>query len=140
RVRAALSERNTHLAEFWLGGPAAAGGPEPRLAGQRVLVVDAEDTFTAMLDHQLRALGLTVTVRRFDEPYEFEPYDLVVMGPGPGDPRETGHPKIAHLHEAVRRLLRERRPFLAVCLSHQVLSIQLGLPMTRRAVPNQGTQ
>lgn len=62
------------------------------------------------------------------------------MGPGPGDPRDTAHPKIAHLRDAIRRLLDERRPFLAVCLSHQVLSQELGFPLVRRTVPNQGTQ
>ena len=33
-----------------------------------------------------------------------------------------------------------RRPFLAVCLSHQVLSLRLGLELVRRRVPNQGVQ
>jgi phenazine biosynthesis protein phzE len=105
-----------------------------------VLVVDAEDTFTWMLDHQLRSLGLAVTVRRYDEAYSFDGADLVVLGPGPGDPRDTAHPKIAHLRSAVDTLLAERRPFLAVCLSHQVLSTALGFPLARRPVPNQGAQ
>jgi phenazine biosynthesis protein phzE len=81
-----------------------------------------------------------VTVRRFDEPYSVDGYDLVVMGPGPGDPRDVDHPKIAHLRAAVRTLLDERRPFLAVCLSHQTLSTLLGFPLVRRVVPNQGVQ
>ncbi|MBE1114207.1 hypothetical protein IH744_27405, partial [Escherichia coli] len=33
-----------------------------------------------------------------------------------------------------------RRPFLAVCLSHQVLSLCLGLDLQRRQEPNQGVQ
>ncbi len=139
-VRAALERRNTTLAGFWL---ADRGGPDravPELAGRRVLVVDAEDTFTSMIDHQLRSLGLRVTVRRFDEPHSFDGHDLVVLGPGPGDPHDTGHPKIAHLRSAVDALLAERRPFLAVCLSHQVLSTRLGFPLVRREAPNQGVQ
>ncbi|WP_327679389.1 anthranilate synthase family protein [Kitasatospora sp. NBC_00458] len=110
------------------------------LAGRRVLVVDAEDTFTAMIDHQLRALGLDVTVRRFDRPYGLAGSDLVVLGPGPGDPRDTAHPKIAHLRSRVRELISDGRPFLAVCLSHQVLCAELGLPLVRREAPNQGVQ
>ncbi|WP_197540769.1 MULTISPECIES: anthranilate synthase family protein [Kitasatospora] len=143
RVLAALAERNRTIAGFWL----ADGQPTPRraaadpaLAGRRVLVVDAEDTFTSMIAGQLAALGLEVTVRRFDEPYSFDGHDLVVMGPGPGDPREVGDAKIAHLRGAVGTLLDQRRPFLAVCLSHQVLSTLLGLELVRRAEPNQGTQ
>ncbi|MDQ0751919.1 phenazine biosynthesis protein phzE [Streptomyces africanus] len=139
-VRSALARRNDKIAEFWLADEAARSRPEPALSGARVLVVDAEDTFTSMIGHQLRSMGLSVTVRRFDAPYSFHGYDLVVMGPGPGDPRDSSHPKIAHLRDAVRRLLDERRPFLAVCLSHQVLSRELGFPLIRRAVPNQGTQ
>ncbi|MFF8594437.1 anthranilate synthase family protein [Streptomyces sp. NPDC015220] len=139
-VRAVLERRNATLAGFWLAKATAREHPLPELAGRTALVVDAEDTFTWMLDHQLRALGLTVTVRRFDEPYSPARHDLVVMGPGPGDPRETDDPKIAHLHDAIGRLLDGRRPFLAVCLSHQVLSTRLGLPLVRRDVPNQGVQ
>ncbi|HBO5571043.1 TPA: phenazine-specific anthranilate synthase component I, partial [Pseudomonas aeruginosa] len=86
------------------------------------------------------SLGLTVTVRGFQEPYSFDGYDLVIMGPGPGNPTEIGQPKIGHLHLAIRSLLSERRPFLAVCLSHQVLSLCLGLDLQRRQEPNQGVQ
>ncbi|MGH3887038.1 MAG: anthranilate synthase family protein [Pseudonocardiaceae bacterium] len=139
-IRAALEQRNTTIAGFWLADHRARARPEPSLAGRRVLVVDAEDTFTSMIDHQIRSMGLSVTVRRFDMPYAFDGYDLVVMGPGPGDPRETGHPKIAHLRSAISTLLAEQRPFLAVCLSHQVLSMQLGFNLIRRTVPNQGAQ
>jgi phenazine biosynthesis protein phzE len=140
RVRAALAERNATIAGFWLADEAGRAEPEPALTGRRVLVVDAEDTFTSMLDHQLRSIGLSVTVRRFDEPYTVDGADVVVMGPGPGDPRETGHAKIAHLRSTIDTLLAERRPFLAVCLSHQVLSLRLGFDLRRRDVPNQGTQ
>ncbi|KNB53571.1 anthranilate synthase family protein [Streptomyces caatingaensis] len=139
-VKAALARRNETIADFWLRDLDGRAGVLPGLAGRKVLVVDAEDTFTSMIDHQLRSLGLEVTVRRFDEEYSFDGHDLIVMGPGPGDPQETGQPKMAHLHAAVRTLLAERRPFLAVCLSHQVLSLQLGLGLRRREVPNQGVQ
>ncbi|MEU7552546.1 anthranilate synthase family protein [Streptomyces sp. NPDC044571] len=139
-VRAALSRRNATIAGFWLDDDASRTRPVPLLVGRKVLVVDAEDTFTAMIEHQLRAMEADVTVCRFDEPYSFAPYDLVVMGPGPGDPRDVDHPKIAHLRSAVDVLLAEHRPFLAVCLSHQVLSMKLGLPLRRREHPNQGVQ
>ncbi|HEX2317138.1 MAG TPA: anthranilate synthase family protein [Thermomonospora sp.] len=139
-VRAALSRRNEGIADFWLREHDARRAPEPALGGLRVLVVDAEDTFTAMIAHQLAALDLAVTVRRYDRPYAFEGHDLVVMGPGPGDPRDAGDPKIARLRASLGALLAERRPFLAVCLSHQVLSLLLGLDVVRREVPNQGVQ
>lgn len=102
--------------------------------------VGAEDTFTAMIVQQLEALGPTAEVLRYDEPYALDGYDLVVMGPGPGDPLAGDDPKIAALNAAVARLLDERIRFLAVCLSHQVLSLRLGFDLVRRTEPNQGVQ
>ncbi|GAA1389941.1 phenazine biosynthesis protein PhzE [Kitasatospora putterlickiae] len=139
-IRAALAARNTGIAPFWLTPGEERHDAERELAGRTALVIDAEDTFTAMLHHQLASLGLAVTVRRFDEPYTFDGQDLVVMGPGPGDPNDDRSAKIAHLRRTVRGLLDERRPFLAVCLSHQTLSRELGLQVERCAVVNQGLQ
>ncbi|MBT2369098.1 chorismate-binding protein [Streptomyces sp. ISL-10] len=139
-VLAALDQRNRSISAYWLQEPGARDRTVPALAGRKVLVVDAEDTFTGMLAHQLRSLGMEVTVRRFDEEYTFDGRDLVVLGPGPGDPRDVDHPKIAHLHGATRELLAKGIPFLSVCLSHQVLSTILGLDLVRRDRPNQGVQ
>ncbi|MEU7603156.1 anthranilate synthase family protein [Streptomyces sp. NPDC040724] len=138
QVREALERRNDAIAGFWLRESGERSDTVAELAGRSVLIVDAEDTFTSMIGHQLTAMGLRVTVSRFDEPYDFDEHDLVVMGPGPGDPRDIGNPKIAHLRSALSQLLDERRPFLAVCLSHQVLSTLLGLEPAPRDVPNQG--
>ncbi|MBB4912831.1 anthranilate synthase family protein [Actinophytocola algeriensis] len=138
-VVAALHRLNAPLAGFWLADTRL-DAPPPSLAGRSVLVIDAEDTFTAMIAQQLTTLGLDVTVRRFDERYTAQGHDLVVMGPGPGDPRDTDDPRIAHLHTAIDALLDRRVPFLAVCLSHQVVSLKLGLPVSRCPAPNQGTR
>ncbi|GII90035.1 anthranilate synthase family protein [Sinosporangium siamense] len=134
-VRAALARRNSDISGFWLGYGSAEGRD---LVGVRALIVDAEDTFTSMLDHQLRALGMAVTVRRYDDDPRLSGHDFIVLGPGPGDPRDLTHPKIAYLDRAVRELLGGQTPFLAVCLSHQVLCRVLGFALCRRAVPNQG--
>ena len=139
-VRQALERRNTTIAKFWLDEAEQRARPHPVLDGRRALIVDAEDTFSAMLAHQLRAIGLRVTLARFDESFRFDDHDLVGMGPGPGDPREAGHPRMARLTSAVEELLDRRIPFLAVCLSHQLLSRCLGLEVRRRDVPNQGAQ
>jgi phenazine biosynthesis protein phzE len=139
-VRAALARRSADIAEFWLADATTRPAGGSVLCGQRVLVVDAEDTFTAMIAHQLGSLGLAVTLRRFDEPYSVEEHDLVVLGPGPGDPSARHEARIGHLHAAVDTLVAAGRPFLAICLSHQVLSLRLGLDLVRRPVPNQGVQ
>nr|WAP33714.1 MichD [Micromonospora sp. SCSIO 07395] len=139
-VRRALAARNRPLADFWFEDPRHRDRVQPGLAGRRVLVIDAEDTFTEMARHALVALGLRVQVRRYDEEPTLTGHDLVVLGPGPGDPRQFTDPKIAILRRIARELLDSGVPLLAVCLGHQVLSTVLGLPVRRIPVPNQGTQ
>ncbi|WP_327022924.1 anthranilate synthase family protein [Micromonospora sp. NBC_01739] len=139
-IRHALATRNRPLADFWFDDPEDRDRIQPGLAGRRVLVIDAEDTFTEMLRHALVALGFEVEVRRFDEAYDLDRHDLVVLGPGPGDPRQFTDHKIMTLRTAARRLLALGVPFFAICLGHQVLSTVLGLEVTRIPFPNQGTQ
>ncbi|BCJ69448.1 chorismate-binding protein [Polymorphospora rubra] len=139
-IREALGRRNATIARFWLSDAGSRAQPHPALSGRRALIVDAEDTFSSMLAHQLRAIGLTVQLARFDAPHRFDDHDLVVLGPGPGDPRIIDDPRLAHLTSAIEHLLSRRIPFLAVCLSHQLLCRHLGLGLRRRTVPNQGTQ
>lgn len=140
RIQEALERRNATLAGFWLNDPESRWQAHPLLTGRRALIIDAEDTFSAMLAHQLRAIGLTVHLSRFDEPYAFADHDLVIMGPGPGDPRDADEPKMAGLTSAIEQLLSRRIPFMSVCLSHQLLCRHLGLELIRRQIPNQGTQ
>ncbi|MET8232214.1 anthranilate synthase family protein [Micromonospora sp. NPDC005298] len=139
-VRDALAARNAPLARFWLDQRAPDAPGLPGLVGRRALIVDAEDTFTGMLAHQLAALGLTVTLRPWHDGGPVDDYDLVVAGPGPGDPGSRDEPKMVALRELLTGLLAEGRPTLAVCLGHQVLAGLLGLPLHRRDAPYQGLQ
>ena len=137
-VAEALRRRNRRLAPFWFAGtgPVDRGGhPFP---GHRCVVIDAEDDFTAMLVHQLRALGFAATIRPYGDPGTFDGQDLIVLGPGPGDPRDPLSPKMAALRHTAATLLSERRPFLAVCLGHQILCGVLGLALVRLPSPHQG--
>lgn len=137
-VRETLRRRNDGIADFWLRQRGM--NDTAALVGKRALVVDAEDNFTAMIGHQLRSLGLAVRICRFDEVFDLDGHDVVVLGPGPGDPCAESDRKIRRLTMAVDRLLETHRPFVAVCLSHQVLSRHLGFQIARLPVPNQGTQ
>ncbi|KOX13462.1 chorismate-binding protein [Micromonospora sp. NRRL B-16802] len=139
-VRAALAARNAPLARFWLDQRAPDALGLPGLVGRRALIVDAEDTFTGMLAHQLGALGLAVTLRPWHACEPVDGYDLVVAGPGPGDPGSPDEPKMVALRKLLTGLLAAGRPTLAVCLGHQVLAGLLGLPMHRRQAPYQGLQ
>ncbi|MYT21287.1 phenazine-specific anthranilate synthase component I [Streptomyces sp. SID7760] len=140
RVRAALAARRADLAPFWLRmqeRPAAPAG--------HALVVDGEDTFTAMLAHVLRVTGLEVTVRRYDDPGLREAAlawaGPVVLGPGPGDPADAADPKMRMLRGLAAELLAgHRHGLLGVCLGHELLAAELGLPLIRKAEPAQGAQ
>ncbi|MCD7437588.1 anthranilate synthase family protein [Streptomyces lincolnensis] len=140
RVRAALDGRRSSLAPFWLRMQDRA----EELSGH-ALVVDGEDTFTAMLAHVLRSSGLDVSVRRYDEPGLREAVlaheGPIVLGPGPGDPSDAGDPKMRFLRALTAEVIRENRHgVLGVCLGHELLAAVLGLEIVRKDVPYQGAQ
>ncbi|WBB50210.1 anthranilate synthase family protein [Verrucosispora sp. WMMA2044] len=139
QVRAALAARNAPLARFWLDQRPPGALALPALAGRRALIVDGEDTFTGMLAHQLGALGLSMTVRPWHDEQPVRAYDLVVVGPGPGDPSGDTE-KMTRLRALLTELLETGHPTLAVCLGHQLLAGLLGLPVHRRDAPYQGLQ
>jgi len=95
-----------------------------------------------MLRHVLGRMGMTSEVVRHEDyrPGVLDGFDLVIVGPGPGDPREGDHPKIAQVRAAVAELLADQRPFLAVCLGHQTLCHHLGIPLAYKDIVFQGTQ
>ncbi|GAB3154565.1 phenazine biosynthesis protein PhzE [Micromonospora sonneratiae] len=139
-VRSALASRNDRLARFWLEQRTDGDTTVPALAGRRVLIIDGEDTFTGMLTHQLRALGLDTELRLWHEVGDAAGFDLTVVGPGPGDPTLPDDPKMAALRGLLSELLADGRPTLAICLGHQLLSGLLGLRLHRRDRPYQGVQ
>ena len=96
----------------------------------KVLLVDAYDSFTHIIDQYLRTLGArTVVVRsRIAVPEQLAALrpDAVVLGPGPGHPAESGHVELVH---AVRR----PGAALGVCLGHQAIGLAYGGTVTRPA-------
>lgn len=140
-VLLALNGRNRRLSTFWLTDQADSE-PDPALAGRSVIILDGEDDFVNMLCHVLGVLGLESSVVRHEDYTEgcLDDADLVIVGPGPGDPRDDADPKMATLRAAVDRLLEREQPFLAVCLGHQALCHRLGLPLAYKDIVFQGTQ
>jgi phenazine biosynthesis protein phzE len=140
RVRAALDGRRASLAPFWLRMQEHSEG----IVGH-ALVVDGEDTFTAMLAHVLRSSGLEVTVRRYDEAGLREAVlaheGPVVLGPGPGDPADVTDPKMRILRNLTAEVIRGHpHGVLGVCLGHELIAAELGLEIVRKDVPYQGAQ
>ncbi|WP_284739925.1 anthranilate synthase family protein [Amycolatopsis sp. RTGN1] len=139
-VRAALAQRRGVLSPFWLSEPSGRTAPGKLFPQPRVVLVDAEDSFTGMLGHQLAAHGCAVEIIPWSAPLDRHEADLVVVGTGPGDPRDLDNPRIAAVHRLTRALLSGDRPFLSACLGHQVLCAQLGLRVVRGTTPHQGVR
>ncbi|HET8560553.1 MAG TPA: chorismate-binding protein [Marmoricola sp.] len=136
-----LASRNQRLARFWLTDQSGAA-PADALAGKRVVILHGEDDFVNMLGHVFGVLGMHTSVVRHQD-YRtgvFDGYDVVVVGPGPGDPRDGGSEKVQRFRLAVDDLLASGQPFLAVCLGHQVLCDRLGIPLAYKDIVFQGTQ
>ncbi|MGW0216559.1 anthranilate synthase component II [Micromonospora chokoriensis] len=89
----------------------------------KVLLVDAYDSFTHIIDQYLRTLGARTVVvrsrsRTSDELAALRP-DAVVLGPGPGHPAESGHVELVHAFAG-------QVPLLGVCLGHQAIGLAYG--------------
>ena len=88
----------------------------------KVIVIDNYDSFTYNLVHYLEDLGCTVTVKRNDQLQleDIEPFDKIVLSPGPGIPDEAG------LLKPIIEAYAKTKPILGVCLGHQAMGEVFG--------------
>lgn len=137
-----LNLRNNTLAQFWFSDQHERAISKRVFTNKKVLMVDAEDTFTVMLGQLLLAIGLEVTIRHYHEPNLLNgAWDLIILGPGPGDPRNFNTMyRITRMKEIVASLYTQNFPFFAICLSHQLLCLVLGFEIVQLKEPNQGIQ
>jgi len=89
---------------------------------KKVLVIDNYDSFTYNLVHYLEDLNCDVTVVRNDklELEDVEPYDKIVLSPGPGIPDEAG------LLKAIIETYAPTKSILGVCLGLQAIGEVFG--------------
>jgi phenazine biosynthesis protein phzE len=107
-----------------------------------VQLISAEDDFANMLAHMLRSMDMQVqqsTWREVADGGVGDP-DVLMIGPGPGDPRATDSARIKALRRLTSDRLAARRPLVAVCLGHQVLASELGLVLRPKRTVVQGAQ
>ena len=88
----------------------------------KVLVIDNYDSFTYNLVHYLEDLDCDVTVVRNDKLTldDVEPFDKIVLSPGPGIPDEAG------LLKAIIERFAPTKSILGVCLGQQAIGEVFG--------------
>lgn len=89
---------------------------------KKVLVIDNYDSFTYNLVHYLEDLNCTVTVYRNDKLTlaDVEPFDKIVLSPGPGVPDEAG------LLKQIIKTYAPTKSILGVCLGQQAIGEVFG--------------
>ncbi len=89
---------------------------------KKILVIDNYDSFTYNLVHYLEDLNCDVTVYRNDKLKleDVEPFDKIVLSPGPGIPDEAG------LLKAIIEKYAPTKSILGVCLGQQAIGEVFG--------------
>jgi len=89
---------------------------------KKVLVIDNYDSFTYNLVHYLKDLNVEVTVKRNDKLTlkDVEPYNLLLLSPGPGLPKDAGL-----LMEIIKKYAPTKK-ILGVCLGQQAIAEVFG--------------
>ena len=90
--------------------------------GRKILMIDNYDSFTYNLVHYLEDLDCEVTVKRNDQLTldEVEPFEYIVLSPGPGIPDEAGL-----LKEIIKKYAPTKKIF-GVCLGLQAIGEVFG--------------
>ncbi|MET6991884.1 anthranilate synthase component II [Sediminicola arcticus] len=89
---------------------------------KNILVIDNYDSFTYNLVHYLEDLNCKVTVKRNDQLNldEIEPFDKIVLSPGPGIPDEAG------LLKEIIAAYAPTKSIFGVCLGQQAIAEVFG--------------
>ncbi len=138
-----LYERNNSLSTFWLRNFDINNYNSEKISAKSVLVIDNNDDFSYMIAHILRRLGFQIRVENSSNiPIDINliTEDLVILGPGPGNPKDLMNARIAHITKIGELLLQSTKPFIGVCLGHQIITILLGCKLVKLDNPLQGSQ
>lgn len=88
----------------------------------KIAMIDNYDSFTYNLVHLVKELGGDIRVMRNDQfaLEDLEPFDKIMLSPGPGIPSEAG------LLEDVIRRYADSKPILGICLGEQAIGEVFG--------------
>lgn len=101
---------------------------------KKIVVIDNYDSFTFNLTHYLEALNAEVIVYRNDEfnIEDLEPFDKILLSPGPGIPDEAG------LLKKTIATYAESKSILGICLGHQAIAEVFNSKLTNLQSPFHG--
>ena len=107
----------------------------------KIVIIDNYDSFTYNLAHLVKEFNVEVTVYRNDQFQlsDLEPFNKILLSPGPGIPTEAG------LLLDVIRTYKDKKSILGVCLGHQAIGEVFGgklenLSDVFHGVATEGTQ
>ncbi|MBR6415194.1 MAG: aminodeoxychorismate/anthranilate synthase component II [Bacteroidales bacterium] len=88
----------------------------------KIAMIDSYDSFTYNLVHLVKEMGAEVSVFRNDRfsLEELEPFDKIMLSPGPGIPSEAG------LLLDTIRAYEGKKPILGICLGEQAIGEVFG--------------
>jgi len=136
-----LQSRNQFLSPFWQNKQNKYESDVFDLGHLKITIVNNEDDFAHMIGHMVRTSRADVrVVDTFEYQFADDDADIIILGPGPGDPNDREHPRMKKLHEITHQILGAEHPVLGICLGHQVISIQEGLIVKQQTQATQGMQ
>lgn len=100
-----------------------------------LLLIDNYDSFTFNIVHAFHALSIDVKVVQANETFEAALNPLphyLVIGPGPGDPSQTG------ISKKILKAVQGKIPILGICLGHQLIGEFFGGKVIRAKTPKHG--
>lgn len=102
----------------------------------KTIIIDNYDSFTYNLAHLVKSLGASVDVVRNDcfRLEDLEPYDKIIISPGPGIPSEAGL-ILDVIHEYA-----PKKSILGVCLGEQSIGEAFGAKLTNLSKVFHGVQ
>lgn len=136
-----LAQRNHRLSTFWMQRQNPYAMTNHHLNGFKITIINNEDDFAYMIGHLIKASGAIVTVvDTFEYDSATDESDILVVGPGPGDPTDMMHPRMRKLQQIIKDLKQTHKSILGICLGHQAIAVSEGLNVTRQEESTQGVQ
>jgi anthranilate synthase len=115
--------------------PLSAFAPDASGSGKQVLLIDHDDSFVHMLADYFRQVGAVVTVVRHVHALNMlkqKSWDLLVLSPGPGRPKDFG------ISKTIDAALDKKLPIFGVCLGLQAIGEYFGGQLGQLVQPAHG--